>query len=153
MGGSNSEVYYDQKTNNLINSSNVAGANLTTIYPKIFRLNEHAIIRNYIYSDASTETQANLAGLSFTAKIGSRGSSALITNSNAASFNLTSDWASANVNSGHICFSVNTAGTAIDTALGTLDSKQYSCHILGTDGDGDDRTVAQYYITLVNVPD
>jgi len=153
MGGSNVEIYYDQATNNLISGSNVAGVNITTTYPRIFRHNEHSIIRNNIYSDASTTTQANLAGLTWSVKIGQRGETALITNSNSASFNLTSDWASANVNAGTICFSVNTAGSIIDTALASSDSKQYSCHIMGQDSDGDDRTVAQYQITLVNTPD
>ena len=153
MGGSSVEVYYDQLTNNLISGNNVAGVNITTIYPRIFRHNEHSVIRNHVYSDASTSTLANLEALTWSVKIGARGETALITNSNSASFNLTADWAAANVSAGAICFSINTAGSAIDTALGTTDSKQYSCHIMGQDSVGDDRTVAQYQVTIVNTPD
>ena len=153
MGGLSSEFYYDQYTSKLISSSNVAGVITSTAYPKVFRNNEHAILRGYVYSDASTETRANLAGLSWSAKIGDVGDTALITNSNNASFNLTEDWAQANVSSGATCFAINTAGTAVDSALGSLPSKVYACNINGNDSDGDDRTVAQFNIILTNTPD
>jgi len=153
MGCGGATFYYDQLTNRLINSSNVAGVQTTTIYPKIFRNNEGVVIKAHIYSDASTTTQTNLSGLTWSAKIGDVGESAIITNSNSASFNLTEDWADANVAAGKICFAVNTSGSAIDTDLGTLESKRYTCHIGGNDTEGDDCTVAQVYITLVNTPD
>jgi len=153
MGGSNTTVYYDQKQNYLIDGSNVAGAFRTTTNPKIFRNNEHYIIRGYIYSDASTTTAADLSGIStWSAKIGTAGSTALITVAN-AEFNQVADWSLANAAAGQICFNCNTAGSAIDTALGSLSSKQYLCHIIGEDGDGDDRTIAQFDITLTNTPD
>ena len=153
MGCGGTTFYYDQYTDRLITSSNVAAVATSTIYPKVFRNNEGVVIKAHIYSDASTETQANLAGLTWSAKIGDVGETAIITNSNSASFNLTSDWADANVYSGQICFAVNTSGSVIDADLGTLESKRYTCNINGNDVDGDDCTVAQVYITVLNTPD
>jgi hypothetical protein len=154
MGGSSATSTYDQTISNLIDASNVAGAVISTDYPRIFRNANHAIIRTQVYSDASTETKADLTDVvTFAAKIGSRGDAALIENTDSPSFNDLDDWADANVASGAICFAVDTSGAGVDTALAQLDSKRYSCHIIGTDIAGDDFTIAQYYLTLTNTPD
>lgn len=153
MSGSSQTFYYDQLNNRLIDGSNVSAVIATTAYPKIYRNNEHFIVRGYVYSDASTSTKANLASLTMSVKIGTVGSTALLT-ANSASCNQTADWpTSVNVSSGQICFWVNTAGSAVDTALGSLDSKTYACNINGNDSDGDDRTIAQLNIVLQNTPD
>lgn len=152
MGGSSTTFYFDQVTDQLIKSTNVAAVILNGTLPKIYRMNEHQIVRAYIYSDASTETKANLSGLTMSAKIGAYGTTALIT-ANSASFNLTDDWALANVAAGQICFFINTCSAAVGTDIGTAGSKQYVCNINGNDSDGDDRTISQVSITLMNVPE
>jgi len=152
MSGISQQVYYDQLTNQLIDGTNVSSVISTNTYAKLFRNNEHVIIRANVYSDASTSTFANLAGLTLSAKIGTVGTTALMTANN-ASFNQTADWSMANASAGKICFYVNTSGTAVDTALGTVEFKNYACNINGNDISGDDITVAQFNIQLKNTPD
>lgn len=152
MSGSSLVFYYDQLTNEAIDGSNVAAVATATEQPEFFRNNEHFIFRGYVYSDASTSTKANLSSLTMSVKIGSLGSAALMT-ANSASCNQSADWSNVNVAGGQICFWVNSCGSAIDTALGTTDSKQLYCNINGLDSSSDDRTIAQFAVKLMNTPD
>lgn len=153
MSGKILTLYYDQLTDQLIDSSNVAAVTSLATIPEFFRNNEHTIFRLYVYSDASTSTESNLSTIaSYSGKIGKLGSTALMTAAN-ATFNLAADWASADVAHGKICFWINSGGTAIDTDLGTVESKQYYCSIVGTDADSDDRTIVQFAVQLNNTPD
>jgi len=144
-------IYYDRLTNNLISGTDVTQVTITTTYPKAYRLNDHAIIRCYIYSDASTSTVANLTGYTFTAKIGVVGSTALI-DIPAGQFNVGADWSLIDATTGKICFNFDTNNAAIDTALGSLDSKTLVCNINGAISGVDD-TIAQFYINIINVPE
>ena len=152
MSGSNLEYYYDQVENIVIDGSNVSSVATAPEQPTFFRNNEHFIFRGHIYSNASTSTKANLSSLTLSAKIGALGATALMV-SNSASFNQSADWSSANAAAGDICFWVNSSSSAIDTALGSSDSKQYYCNINGEDVSNDDRTVAQFAVILMNTPD
>lgn len=152
MGGSHLTYAYDQATNNLIDASNVAAVTVLSAELKIFRGDEHFILRGNVYSDASTSSAANLSGLTFSSKIGSLGTTAIIS-CDSSGFNNVEDWSLVNVSSGSICFVINSAGSIIDTDLGTKLSKTYYCHIQGKDGDGDDRTIALFPVTILNTPD
>ena len=152
MGGSNLVYYYDQLTNQVIDSSNVSAVATVQEYPTFFRNNEHFIFRGYIYTDASNSIKANVATLAMSVKIGVLGSAAYMT-ANTASCNKVADWASVNTSAGQICFWVNSSGTVIDTAMGSTESKTLFCNINGLDTDSDDRTIAQFPCILKNTPD
>lgn len=152
MGGTASTVYYDQTKNQLIDSANVSAVVVSTAYPKMYRYNEHAILRANIYSDASASTAANLSGLTMTVKIGTPGSAAILS-ANSASCNQVADWASVDLNTGKVCFWVNTASTALGTALGSLEFKNYACHLIGEDTSADDRTIAMFNVSVMNTPE
>jgi hypothetical protein len=151
MSGISKTIYYDQETNALIDGNSVSSVQ-SGIIPQIYRGDEHVILKMYIYSDASTSTVSNCAGLTYSLKVGEPGKTAVITNSNSASFNLASDWSANNASAGMICTYVNTAGSAVTTDISTNIYKTYYVYIRGTDTDSDDRTICEYPIIINNIP-
>ena len=148
MGGTYQDVYYDQSVLNLINSVSYS---VVDYYTPQVNLNEtHSIIRLRVYEDAPTKS--NCAALVMEARIGNEGSPALVV-SNSSSFNSNADWSNVSAQTGDICYYMNTASVTLNTDLSGSRYKTYYTTIYATDGDGDQRIVANFPIKIFNTVD
>ena len=98
----------------------------------LYRGTEFVLAAN-VYSDATSSNVCSYANASgWTLNIGrvyGAGADPVLVESNAASWNQVTDYASANVAAGIICCRVNTAGVLISTDLANSSSQAYTMEI------------------------